>query len=71
MFMSRQDLETLTGRKTRRGIKRWLDENQWRYEPNARGWPVVLAAYTAARMSGAPVPAEKKGPNIAALKQRA
>ena len=72
MFLTREELETLTGCKARRGILRWLDQSQWHYALNAARFPVVLRSYAEAKLSGTPLPAARAlGPNLVGLRKQA
>jgi hypothetical protein len=51
MFLTPDDLARLTGRKRRSGQVRWLVEHGWRFEVDAYGRPIVLAAEAERRLS--------------------
>jgi hypothetical protein len=44
MFLSRNDLQTLTGYRQPGRVCKWLDTHGWRYLPSLSGWPVVAQA---------------------------
>lgn len=51
-FLSRDQLEKLTGYKRPSSMERWLAERQWMYEIGADGYPRVLERYFEKRMMG-------------------
>lgn len=53
MFLSPEELHTLTGYKISLCQRRWLDSHGWRYEQSASGKPVVLRLH-AEQMLSAP-----------------
>lgn len=52
MFLSPDELQTLTGYALSAWQKRWLDKHQWKYERAANGRVVVSRAYAESRLSG-------------------
>lgn len=49
MFLSRDELQTLTGRRQRRAVIAELKRRRYVYELDANGWPLVLADAVRAR----------------------
>lgn len=54
MFLSQNELASLTGRCRPSAQIRWLRAQGWPFEINALGRPVVLQAVAVARLGGAP-----------------
>lgn len=50
LFLSRDELMDLTGRKIRSKVIAWLTENGYKYDVAADGWPKVLHAAVEARL---------------------
>ena len=51
MFLSTDEIETLTGYKLQACQKRWFDSRGWRYEQAAGGRPIILRSYAERKMS--------------------
>lgn len=53
-YLSRAELAELVGCKERSTacMRRWLDRNEWVYEPNRAGFPMVSRQYHDERMLG-------------------
>lgn len=58
MFLTREDLQFMTGLKRPDAIRRWLDRQGFAYVVGADGWPRVLTALVHARL-GMAEPARK------------
>lgn len=72
MFLSAEEITTLTGRKRVHLQREWLTKHGWLFEENAAGRPVVLRSYAEARLSGhKPRQGEPVSPqpNFAALRR--
>lgn len=52
LFLSRDDLQDLTGYKYSAGQKEWLQSRGWKFETNRQGEPKVLTSYAEAKLSG-------------------
>lgn len=50
MFVTREELETITGLRQFAAQKRWLIARGWKFELNAGGRPIVLRAEMERRM---------------------
>jgi hypothetical protein len=50
MFLTPDELRTLTGRKRRKDQVGWLRAGGWRFEENAAGCPVVSRDYVQSRL---------------------
>lgn len=70
MFLSQNEIETLTGYRLPAWQRRWLDKHQWKYESAANGRVVVSRAYAETRLSGVESKQEWK-PNLASLRRSA
>jgi hypothetical protein len=49
-FLTRDELNELTGAKLRKKQIAWLQRRGWEYELNCLGWPVVLRAMVEGKM---------------------
>jgi hypothetical protein len=49
-FLSRDELRELTGRHHRSKVIEWLQQNGYRFDEAADGWPRVLTAAVEARL---------------------
>ena len=56
MFLNRDELRELSGRKQRGKVTEWLQANGYRFDLAADGWPKVLRAAVEARL----MPANRK-----------
>jgi hypothetical protein len=65
MFLSSDDVQTLTGYKQPARQIRWLAAHAWRFEVGGDGCPKVLRSYAEGRM-GAPSQ-RRRGPNLEGL----
>lgn len=52
LFLTRDELEELTGYRRPHEQVRWLTKRRWRFEQNAAGAPRVARAYLERRMVG-------------------
>jgi hypothetical protein len=52
MFLTPDELKTLTSYELSAWQRRWLDRHQWRYESAANGRVVVSRAYAESRLNG-------------------
>lgn len=52
MFLTDDEIRTLTGYKRPADQQRWLLERAWLYETNAAGRPIILRSYANSRLSG-------------------
>ena len=60
LYLTPAELCGLTGYKTRPGVTRWLEANDWPHAgPGGDGWPRVLREYHDARMMGAELPRKR------------
>lgn len=72
MFLSAEELQSLTGRKRVTLQREWLTLRGWLHEVNAAGRPVVLRSYAESRLSGSKAQATEQitqQPNFAALRR--
>ncbi len=67
MFLTPADLIRLTGRRQRAGQKKVLAAKGYAFDEDGMGWPLVLVGAVERRLLGAPQPAERTGPDPAAL----
>lgn len=64
-LLNRDEIEGLTGAKTAAAQCRWFDVRNWIYETDTKGRPQVARAYFDARMTGAPLPGQRRnGPRL-------
>lgn len=64
-LLTQEEIKTLTGAKFPSGQCRWLDVRNWIYETDAKGRPQVARAFFDARMTGAPLPGQRRnGPRL-------
>lgn len=54
LLATREDIEQLTGAKTRAGQREWLTSRGWRFETDRTGWPVVLRGEIEAHLLSEP-----------------
>lgn len=52
MFLTDEELCHLTGYQRSAAVKRWLDDNGYRYHVPASGWPRVLRSVVVERLGG-------------------
>ena len=52
MFLTEQNMKELTGRVRPCAQIRWLKDNDWPFEINALGHPVVLRSVAVAKLGG-------------------
>jgi len=67
LLLTRDDLQALTGHKSPAAMARWLRQRGWIHELPARQGdiPKVARAYFDARMTGAPLPGQRRvGPRL-------
>lgn len=66
MFLTVDDLKSLTGYSQNGWQRKWLDRHGWRYEVAANGRPVVSRDYAQSRLSDT----KKRAwaPNISAIR---
>jgi hypothetical protein len=50
MFLTDQELKDLTGYERPKAVRKWLDENGYRYDVAQTGWPRVLRDAVCARL---------------------
>jgi len=67
MFLTDDDLRTLTGRARPSAQLRWLSANGYRHAVAADGRPVVLRAEVEARLSSGSKTARRTRPDFTAL----
>lgn len=70
MFLTNEELKTLTGYEISGWQRRWLDSHKWTYERAANGRIVVSRSYAESRMSGVTVKREPQM-NLESLRRRA
>jgi hypothetical protein len=68
MFLTPEELKTLTGYELAAWQRRWLDSHGYKYERAANGRPVVLRAYAESRLSGT-VQEQGWKPNLEAIRK--
>jgi hypothetical protein len=68
MFLTADELRTMTGYKRPADQSRWLSSRGWMFEHDAAGRPIVLRTYAEHRLGNA---AHKKSPNFAAIRRSA
>jgi hypothetical protein len=66
MFLTPDELHTLTGYRRAADQRRWLQDRGWVFEGD--GHPVVLRAYAESRLGGKPA---ATSPNFTVLKRTA
>jgi len=60
-YLSRTELQELTGYQIRSAVIRWLDRGSWPYATGGPdGWPRVLRSYHDARLAGVSMSKSKK-----------
>lgn len=65
ILLTREEVEDLTDAKTGAAQCRWLDVRNWIYETDSKGRPKVARAYFDMRMTGAPMPGQRRnGPRL-------
>lgn len=65
VLLTREEIAALTGAKTASGQRRWLDKRNWIHETDAKGRPQIARAYFDAKMTGAPIPGQRRsGPRL-------
>ncbi|TCP13798.1 uncharacterized protein DUF4224 [Crenobacter luteus] len=72
MFLSAEEIASLTGRKRVHLQREWLIQRGWLFEENAAGRPVILRSYAESRLSGhkaRPAGPVTQQPNFAALRR--
>ncbi len=67
MFLSTNELQDLTGRKSNAAWIRWLTAKRWRFEIRADGKPVVAIAEMERHLCGPQVRTAEAEPNLAGL----
>lgn len=65
MFLTDEELRTLTGYVTAAGFVRWLDAHGWRYERNRGGKVIVSRSHAEVMLGGAATRPQE--PNYKAL----
>ncbi len=65
MFLSKEDLEQMTGFKRPSRQRKWLDHNGYRFDVNAAGRPVVLMSAVEQKLG--PTQNPRQTPNFDAL----
>ena len=68
MFLTKTDIEQLTGRKRVAQQTQWLAENGYAFQVNAAGLPVVLRSVVEKRLGGHPKPHPKATPRFERLR---
>lgn len=72
MFLTKEQLAELTGRKRVSCQRKWLKDHGWRFEENAIGRIIVLSAYVESMMGcGQPQQTESYRPNFDGIRKRA
>lgn len=70
MFLTKEQLVELTGRKRTSSQRKWLNDHCWRFEVNAVGRIILLAAYVEAKLGcGQQQEPEAYRPNFEALRK--
>ena len=64
MFLTREELQELTGLKRQGAIKRWLRREKIGYLDAADGWPRVLQSVVINRLSGTKPAQEAREPQL-------
>lgn len=65
VLLTRDEIASLTGAKTASAQCRWLNARNWIYETDAKGRPQIARAYFDAKMTGAPLPGQRRnGPRL-------
>lgn len=70
LLLTPEEVEQITGRKSRRHQVEWLTAKRWQFEVNARGVPIIARSYAESRLSGvsaAPAAQRPRRPNFDAL----
>lgn len=67
-FLDNDEVKLLTGKSTKTAQIEWLTKNNWRFECNAAGAPVVNRFYCRERMSGKACTFAGSLPNFGAVK---
>lgn len=71
MFLTKEQVSELTGRKRTSSQQKWLKEHGWHFEENATGRPIVLATYAESMLGcGQHQKAETYQPNFNTLRKR-
>lgn len=60
MFLTRDDLRELTGRKRKKEICAWLVGRRYPHEIGDDGWPKVLRSFVQAKLGGKADPSEPR-----------
>lgn len=67
IILTREELQMLTGLKRSSSMKSWLEHRGWLFEPpnKSSDFPKVARQYFDYRMSGTPLPGQRRsGPNL-------
>lgn len=66
LFLTKEELQELTGYRLHAWQRRWLDQHNWKYEVAINGRPVVLRGFAEAKMGGQSgmAPAEEPEPHL-------
>lgn len=71
MFLTHEELKTLTGYELPGWQLRWLKSHHWKHELAANGRPVVSKAYANSRLSDTEAANDDVTINLAAFKRKA
>lgn len=71
MFLSPDEILTLTGYRRHADQRRWLTVRGWSFERAASGRPIVLRSFAESALGGQPVPKSEPLPNFAAIRKAA
>ena len=71
MFLTDDEVPTLTGYQLAGWQIRWLKSHGWRFEVSATGRPVIARAYVEQRMGGSQQAASGVSLNLEAIRKRA
>ncbi len=70
LLLTPEEVEQVTGRKSKRHQVEWLSAKRWQFEVNARGVPIIARSYAESRLCGvstAPQTVRPRRPNFEAL----
>ena len=69
-LLTPDEVEQITGRKSKKHQVQWLTAKHWQFDVNARGVPIIARSYAEMRLSGvtpAPQSTRTRRPNFEAL----
>lgn len=70
LLLTPDEVEQVTGRKSKKHQVQWLTAKHWQFEVNARGVPIIARSYAETRLSGItpePQSTRTRRPNFEAL----